>query len=157
MGNINTVLEKVIHLLENEFRRRSIRLHQNLAVSLPDMLIDIGQMQQVFANLLINALEAVNGRGEIRVSTRFDEAKRVITVDIADTGCGISREQVGRIFEPFFSTKPKGTGLGLAVTYGFLMNHQGDIQVESEPGQGTRFIITIPVSTPEFEPARTNH
>ncbi len=155
VGNINTVLEKVIHLLENEFRRRSIRLHPDLSASLPNMLIDIGQMQQVFANLLINASEAVNSKGEVSVCTRFDQSRQVISIEIADTGCGIPKEYLGRICEPFFSTKPKGTGLGLAVTYGFILNHQGDLQVESEPGQGTRFTITIPVTTPEFPPTRT--
>ncbi|MBM4287424.1 MAG: GAF domain-containing protein [Deltaproteobacteria bacterium] len=155
LGNINTVLEKVIHLLENEFRRRAVRLHQDMGNNLPDMLIDVGQMQQVFANLLINALEAVDGKGEITVRTHFDEAKRAVTITIADTGCGMPPEHLRRIFEPFFSSKAKGTGLGLAVTYGFIMNHQGDIQVESEPQQGTRFTITLPVIGPELEPHRT--
>ena len=155
VGNINTVLAKVIHLLENEFRRRSIRLHQELAASLPNLLIDIGQMQQVFANLLINASEAVNSKGEVSVYTRFDESRQAIVIEIADTGCGIPQEYLGRICEPFFSTKPRGTGLGLAVTYGFIMNHQGDLQVKSEPGQGTRFTITIPVTTPELATPRT--
>jgi two-component system NtrC family sensor kinase len=149
------VLAKVIHLLENEFRRRSIRLHQELAATLPNLLIDIGQMQQVFANLLINASEAVNSKGEVSVYTRFDESRQTIVIDIADTGCGIPKEYLERICEPFFSTKPKGTGLGLAVTYGFIMNHQGDLQVKSEPGQGTLFTITIPVTTPELVTPRT--
>jgi two-component system, NtrC family, sensor kinase len=155
VGDINTVLEKVIHLLENEFRRRSIRLHQELEAGLPNLLIDVGQMQQIFANLLINASEAVNSKGEVSVGTRFDKSRQAIVIEIADTGCGIPKEYLGRICEPFFSTKPKGTGLGLAVTYGFIMNHQGDLQVKSEPGQGTCFTITIPVTTPELAAQRT--
>lgn len=156
VGNINTVLEKVIRLLENEFRRRGIRLHRDLAGDVPNMLIDIGQMQQVFANLLINASEAVNSKGEIRVATRFDEARGAVVITVVDSGCGIPKEYLGRICEPFFSTKPKGTGLGLAVTYGFVTNHQGDLQVESEPGQGTGFTITIPVTAPERAGGRTS-
>jgi signal transduction histidine kinase len=97
----------------------------------------------------------VNSKGEVTVCTRFDESRQAIVVEIADTGCGIPKEYLGRICEPFFSTKPKGTGLGLAVTYGFIMNHQGDFQVESEPGQGTRFTVTIPITTIELEPIRT--
>jgi two-component system, NtrC family, sensor kinase len=155
VSNINTVLAKVIHLLENEFRRRSIRLHQKLAASLPNLLIDIGQMQQIFANLLINASEAVNSKGEVSVYTRFDESRQAVVIEIADTGCGIPQEYLGRICEPFFSTKPRGTGLGLAVTYGFIMNHQGDLQVKSEPGHGSSFTITIPVTTPEPTTLRT--
>lgn len=154
IGNINTVLEKVIHLLENEFRRRGIRLHRDLAADLPNMLIDIGQMQQVFANLLINASEAVKSKGEVFVSTQYDQPRQVIRIEVADTGCGIPKQYLGRVCEPFFSTKPKGTGLGLALTYDFIMNHQGDLQVASEPGQGSRFTITIPVLTP-LEPTRT--
>jgi signal transduction histidine kinase len=156
VGNINRVLGKVIRLLENEFRRRSIRLHQKLAADIPNMFIDIGQMQQIFANLLINASEAVNSKGEISVSTRSDQSGQAVIIEVADTGCGIPKEHLERIYEPFFSTKPRGTGLGLAVTYGFIMNHQGDIQVESEPGRGTRFTISIPVASPELGTLRTN-
>lgn len=154
VGNINTVLSKVIHLLENEFRRRSIRLKLALDQNVPNMFIDVGQMQQIFANLLINASEAVTGKGQVSVCTAYDEARQAVAIEISDTGCGIPREHLGRICEPFFSTKPKGTGMGLAVTYDFVMNHQGDLQVASEPGQGTRFTITIPILSPA-DPPRT--
>ncbi len=146
MGNINRILEKVLHLLENEFRKNHIRINRELAGKLPDMLLDIGQMQQVFANLLLNAIEAVKTGGEVTVRTAYDAERRQITIEVADTGPGIPPEYLPRIFEPFFSTKAKGTGLGLAVTYGFIMNHQGDIQVQSQPGQGTRFTIQLPVN-----------
>lgn len=146
VGNINQILEKVLHLLENEFRKNHIRINRELAGKLPDMLLDIGQMQQVFANLLLNAIEAVKSGGEVSVKTAYDSERRQITIEVADTGPGIPLEYLPRIFEPFFSTKAKGTGLGLAVTYGFVMNHQGDIQVQSQPGQGTRFTIQLPVN-----------
>jgi two-component system, NtrC family, sensor kinase len=156
VGNINLILKKVINLLDSELRRNHISLHQDLAHNLPDMWVDVGQMQQVFANLLLNAIEAMNNKGKISLSTRFDPATKSIDIEIVDTGAGIPKEYQPRIFEPFFSTKTKGTGLGLAVTYGFIMNHQGDIQVASEPGQGTHFSIHLPVSLPDLEPARIN-
>ncbi len=151
VGSINKVLEKVCHLLESEFRRRSIRLHLHLAEDLPHLLIDIGQMQQVFANLLINAMEAVSGKGQVAVTTRWEPARQVIIIEVADTGCGIPPEHLERIHKPFFSTKPQGTGLGLAVSHGFIMNHQGELQVESQPGKGTRVSITIPMTGVELE------
>ncbi len=147
VGNINQILEKVLTLLENEFRKQHIRVHRQMAPALPDMWIDIGQMQQVFANLLINAVEAVGTKGEISITTRVDAGRTGVEIEIADTGSGIPPEYVPRIFEPFFSTKAKGTGLGLAVTYGFIQNHQGDIQVDSAPGKGTRFVIHLPLNT----------
>ena len=75
----------------------------------------------------------------------MDSDRKASRIEISDTGSGISEEHMARIFEPFFSTKQKGTGLGLAVSYGIVRNHQGDIQVQSDPGGGTRFVITIPI------------
>jgi len=152
VGNITSLLEKVINLLDSEFRRQNIRLHQESAGPLPDMWLDIGQMQQVFANLLINAVEAAGDKGEITVTTVYDPQQQSVVITIADNGPGIPPEQASRIFEPFFSTKPRGTGLGLAVTYGFITNHQGDIKIDSSPGKGTRFTIRLPVVSLEQEP-----
>ena len=116
---------------------------------MPNTLLDENQMQQVFINLLINAVEAIQKKGTIRIKSDFSPDKKIITVDIEDTGCGLSSKQKERIFEPFFSTKPKGTGLGLAVTYGIVQNHKGDIKVSSNPEKGTCFTITIPFAQPE--------
>jgi two-component system NtrC family sensor kinase len=80
------------------------------------------------------------------IKSRMDPSGKFETVEIADTGYGISPEHMNRIFEPFFSTKPKGTGLGLAVSYGIVRNHQGEIKVTSNPGKGTCFTIDIPVT-----------
>lgn len=146
VGNINQILAKVLNLLESEFRKSRIRLIRELAAHLPNMLLDIGQMQQVFVNLLLNAIEAVKSGGEIRVSTRYVPERRLVEVEVADTGPGIPAAYLPRLFEPFFSTKPKGTGLGLAVTYSFVLNHQGDIQVHSRQGQGTSFTVQLPVN-----------
>ena len=105
--------------------------------------IDGEQMEQVFLNLILNSMDAIDGRGEIRIGTR-DDGEEGVTVEFSDTGSGISGGGVGRIFEPFFTTKEGGTGLGLAIVYRIVESHQGTISVESEEGKGTSFIITFP-------------
>jgi len=144
-ANINDILEKALTILENEFRLCRIRLKKDLSLQMPRVLLDAGQMQQVFVNLLINALEAIHENGEIRIRSCFEAEQKNVRVEIADTGCGIAPEHLDRIFEPFFSTKQKGTGLGLAVSYGIIRNHEGHIRVSSQPGCGTCFSVEIPV------------
>ncbi len=147
VANLNAILTKVTHLLENEFRRRAVRLRQELDPTLPDLLMDIGQLQQVFVHLLLNALEAVPAKGEVALASRWDREQQTAVITISDNGCGIPPENLARLFDPFFSTKPRSTGLGLTVSLGFVQNHQGDIQVASEPGKGTRVTVTIPGPT----------
>jgi two-component system NtrC family sensor kinase len=144
VSNLNAILAKVSRLLENEFRRRAVRLQQSLATDLPDLWIDLGQMQQVFVHLLLNALEAVPAKGEVEISSRWDRDRQAVVIAITDNGSGIPPEHLDRIFEPFFSTKPRGIGLGLSVSRDFVQNHQGQIHVESRPGQGTRVTVIIP-------------
>uniref|UniRef100_UPI00404936B2 sensor histidine kinase n=1 Tax=Desulfobacca sp. TaxID=2067990 RepID=UPI00404936B2 len=147
VANLNAILAKVTNLLKNEFRRRSVRLHQDLEAQLPDLLIDIGQLQQVFVHLLLNALEAVPAEGEVALTSRWDREQQSAIITITDNGCGIPPENLPRLFEPFFSTKPRSTGLGLTVSLNFVQNHHGDLQVTSRPGQGTCVTVTIPSAT----------
>ncbi|MEW6440576.1 MAG: ATP-binding protein [bacterium] len=144
-AGINEVIEKTLCMLENGFRLHHIRLRKDLAPDLPQLSLDVNQMQQVFVNLLMNASEAVRRDGEIAVRSSADPGRGRVLVEIRDTGCGIPPQNMERIFEPFFSTKEKGTGLGLAVSYGIVKNHQGTIRVESEPGKGACFRIEIPI------------
>ena len=115
---------------------------------LPRVYFNVGKLTQVFTNLLINAgqaIEATGKQGIITVHT-YLQGKQVI-VDITDTGCGISEENLEKLFNPFFTTKPEGqgTGLGLSITYGIIQEHGGSIEVTSKEGEGSRFIITLPV------------
>jgi signal transduction histidine kinase len=104
--------------------------------------MDTDQMTQVFLNILINAIEATPSGGSVSVGYELnDEGKLHITVE--DTGEGIPRENLDKLFDPFFSTKKKGTGLGLAIVKSIIGGHDGEIEVESEPGKGTRFIVTL--------------
>jgi signal transduction histidine kinase len=109
-----------------------------------DMLLDVNLMEQVFVNILLNAVEAIKDKGVITISSQMVPNQLYGKIEIADNGCGIPPENLGKIFEPFFSTKTKGTGLGLAVSYGIVQNHQGEIQGLRQPERGTRFIVEIP-------------
>jgi signal transduction histidine kinase len=108
-------------------------------------MLDKAQIEQVFVNLLLNALHAVTENGRVTVRSAADLAQDRIEVEVADNGCGIAAEDLKKIFDPFYSTRTDGTGLGLSVSYGIIQNHEGDIQVFSEPGQDTRFKVTLPI------------
>jgi two-component system NtrC family sensor kinase len=145
MAGINEIIEKALSILENEFRLRHIRLEKDLAADLDRMCLDANQMEQVFVNILINALQATPEKGVIDVRSRRLPDANMVRIEITDTGCGIAPEHLSRIFDPFYSTKEKGTGLGLAVSYGIVRNHKGMIRVASEPHKGSRFTIDLPV------------
>ena len=145
LNDINRIMESALGIVENEFRIRHVILEKRLApmVSIP---LDKNQIEQVFINLLLNALHAVEAhKGRVGVHSAVDTANGRIIVQVTDNGCGIAEADIKKIFEPFFSTKTKGTGLGLSVSYGIVENHHGDISVHSVPGQGTNFTIEFPI------------
>ena len=143
--NINHIMESALGIVENEFHLRQIRIRKMLAEDMVQTFLDQNQIEQVFINLLLNALHAVDVRGEVSVKSTVDREAGLILVEVADNGCGIEAENLKKIFEPFFSTKGDGTGLGLAVSYGIVENHKGNIRVVSEPDQGARFIVEFPI------------
>jgi len=145
LASINDIIDKTLAILENEFRIHHIQVDKNLAETMVEALLDVNQMEQVLVNLLLNAVEAIQEKGVITISSQGDQRLGSIRVEIADTGCGIAPEHLPRLFEPFFSTKAKGTGLGLAVSYGIIRSHQGNIEVNSQPGRGTCFTIELPL------------
>ncbi|UCF93908.1 MAG: GAF domain-containing protein [Desulfobacterales bacterium] len=147
--NIHDVIEKALSILENEFKLRHIKLEKHLAPEMKNNLLDENQLQQLFINLLLNAAQAIDKEGKITIQTRIDVPPKHIVIEIADTGCGIPTEHMGHIFEPFFSTKKNGSGLGLAVSSGIGHNHRGEIDIRSAPGRGARFIIKLPVQQGE--------
>lgn len=143
MVNLNAVIEKALTILENEFHLKHISIRKELSEEIPNILLDASQIQQVLVNLLINAAEAIGHSGAITI--RSGRGPERVRVEVEDTGCGIAAEYLAKIFEPFFSTKPKGTGLGLAVSYGIIKNHQGNIAATSQIGQGSRFTFDLPL------------
>ncbi len=144
--DINEVVERTLRLLKSQIILQKVEVETRLEKDLPELQIDVNQMQQVFANLILNALDAMPGGGRLTFRTRkLADAERV-EVSIADTGRGISKEHLGKVFDPFFTTKgTAGTGLGLSVSYGIVRRHGGTIEVNSEEGRGTAMIIRLPV------------
>jgi signal transduction histidine kinase len=145
LTNVNKVIVKAIHLLDNEFRLHHIRLEVDLSKQLPEILIDENQIEQIFVNLFLNAIQAIEERGTVTVRSYVSSDRKNVAIDVSDTGCGIPPENMSKIFEPFFSTKAKGTGLGLAVTYGIVQKHGGKVYAFSQPKQGSRFIVELPI------------
>jgi len=146
LADINGVMVKALNVVKNESYLRRVTVDKNLSPTMTKMLLDENQIEQVFINLLLNALNAVEECGRITIESSVDQMNNRIKVEIADNGCGIPAEDVDKIFEPFYTTRSDGTGLGLAVSYGIIENHQGIIQVISEPGKGTRFVLEFPIS-----------
>jgi two-component system, NtrC family, sensor kinase len=132
-------------LVEKPVTRDGVRLKRRLSPDLPTVWGDANALQQVLMNLLTNARDAVAhaAEGEIEVATAADAAGGV-RVTVRDTGTGITPEALARIFDPFFTTKSSGTGLGLSISYGIIRDHHGTIDVQSHPGQGTTFVVTLP-------------
>ena len=153
--NVNQTLEQTLSFVEHQLRINQIELKVQLATELPTIQGNAGQLQQVFTNLIINAMHASPQGSTISLATRYCPALGqfggTVEVSVADNGHGIARENLKKIFEPFFTTKEvgKGTGLGLSVSYGIVKEHGGEITVESEVGQGSTFTVIIPVQKPE--------
>ncbi len=144
-ANVNDILSKALTILNNEFYIHHIRIDEDLESNLSPILLDENQIEQVFINILLNAAHAIEKDGIISIKTRVDLKHAKLSIEIADNGCGMNEKEIRKIFDPFFSTKPSGTGLGLAVSYGIIRNHQGSIRVESRLGKGSRFIIDLPI------------
>ncbi len=145
--NINTVLAESAAFLENEARYRKIEIEADYAPDLPMTNSDSAQMQQVFLDILNNAIDAIGKDGEVHLQTRHLAKNNEIGIEISDSGPGIPREMLNKIFDPFFTTKEagKGTGLGLSISYSIVEKLGGRIMVASEEGQGTTFTIYFPV------------
>lgn len=145
--DLNQTVEDAIVIVSHQLGINEISLEKDLALQLPQIHGSANQLQQVLMNLMINAQQAMEGQaGTIKITTGLADTGH-IAIQVSDTGPGIPQDIQSKIFEPFFTTKPagKGTGLGLSVTYGIIKDHKGDVRLESEPGQGTTFVITLPV------------
>ena len=143
--NINRPVEEIMDSLVAQEAFKGIELSLNLGENLPDVYVDPAQIGQVVLNLALNAIHAITPPGKIEVSTRVVD--KFVSIIFHDTGSGIAPEHLSKIFDPFFTTKgaTKGTGLGLAVSYGIIKKHSGDIEVESVMGQGTTFTVKVPI------------
>jgi len=145
-NNINDVISESLLLTKKQAAFNDVTITQHLDEGIPLVRIDKGQIQQALINLLINALEATNSGGHVDVTTRFEPNNNRVEIIIADTGVGMAEKTLGRIFDPFFTDKENGTGLGLAITHGIIKQHDGTIDAESKPGEGTVFTIRLPLT-----------
>ncbi|MGH7355012.1 MAG: two-component system sensor histidine kinase NtrB [Candidatus Rokuibacteriota bacterium] len=148
--DLNRVVEDSLLLMDKSFAKSGVALARRLAPGLPPLLGDANALQQVVINLLSNARDAIEGRGEIFVETcGADDPSGGVRLMVRDTGHGIAPDALQRIFDPFFTTKAQGTGLGLSITYGIVRDHRGTVDVESTPGRGTTFTLTFPAAPAE--------
>lgn len=149
---VNQIVEEAIFLVQHHEKFKRITLIRRLAEDLPDIEVNNEQLIQVFLALMLNAIDALEGGGDLTVSTRMspDRSDEVV-VEFTDTGRGIPREEVGKIFEPFYTTKPpgQGTGLGLSICYGIVQQHGGRILVDSQVGRGSTFRVFLPIEAKE--------
>jgi len=143
--NVNSVIEETLALLEHQLRKAGVEVRTDLTQDLESIRGNQGKLQQVFLNLFLNARDAMEPAGVLQVITR--RSSKGVEVDVVDTGHGIAPEHMGRIYDPFFTTKgvKKGTGLGLSVTYGIIQEHGGAIEAISKPGEGTCFHLEFPI------------
>jgi two-component system, NtrC family, sensor kinase len=153
--NINDVVDNIVRILEAQAKEKGIVIVREFTSDLPKAWIDREQMKQVFMNLIINAIQAMNGEGSIKISTREIDRRgsapigQFIQVEVRDSGVGIPEENLDHIFDPFFTSgKEEGSGLGLAVSHQIVQEHGGFVTVESKLGQGTGFFVHVPVGAP---------
>ena len=141
--DIHEGIDSTLSLLAGELKGR-IKINKNYGV-IPKINCYPSELNQVFTNILTNAIQAITESGEISISTRVDGG--FVTVSIRDTGVGMSESAAEKVFDPFFTTKDMGlgTGLGMSISYGIVKKHNGDIKVQSQPGKGTEFIISLPI------------
>ncbi|MFN2541164.1 MAG: nitrogen regulation protein NR(II) [Chthoniobacterales bacterium] len=140
--NINTVIDEAVRFFASEIKDRDIVVEQELRSDLPLLQIDRDQMKQAFYNVIKNGLEAIKSRGILRIRTDMDESH--VLVSFNDTGGGISAENLSHIFEPYFTTKPSGTGLGLLIVRRIVREHGGELAIESSEGKSLTLTIRLP-------------
>ncbi|MBI3302588.1 MAG: GAF domain-containing protein [Deltaproteobacteria bacterium] len=146
---VNDLVDQVVRLLAGQARKRGVTLTARLSPAVPPLVIDQGQIKQVFMNLLLNALQATDAGGTVTVTTspvQGPDGREYCEIEVQDTGEGIPTERKEQIFDPFFTTKDTGVGLGLFITHQIIKEHGGSIDVESTVGQGTRFLVRLPLA-----------
>jgi len=152
--DLSRVAQELLPLVQKELDRAEIKVEASLETDLPPILADANAIGQVLLNLMTNARSAMSEGGRLRVETSRAAGGRSVRLVVTDTGPGIPPEILPRIFDPFFTTKPDGTGLGLAISHGIVDDHGGTVDVHSEPGKGTTFILTFPALAARAEGRR---
>jgi signal transduction histidine kinase len=152
--NVADVVDNIARILESQAKEKGVAIVREFGANLPKAWIDREQMKQVFMNLILNAIQAMKGTGTVTLMSRAvtingtQPAAEFVQIEIKDTGVGIPEENLQHIFDPFFTSKDEGSGLGLAVSYQIVQEHGGFVTVESKQGTGTSFFIHVPVGKP---------
>ncbi|MCK4575374.1 PAS domain S-box protein [candidate division WOR-3 bacterium] len=155
-ANLDTIINRVLKLLTYRIMKENISITQHSTTGIPDISMNVNNIQQVFLNLISNSMDAVKESKKKKVSIDIHCDGKYVQTIISDSGCGISPENINNIFDPFFTTKPvgKGTGLGLSLCQSIIKAHNGEITCESVPGEGAKFIILLPATTENTEKSR---
>jgi len=145
LQDITQIIKTAIGIVKYDKRVRKVKFETDLEISLPKVNVAADQLLQVFVNILINGLDAIEGNGIINIKSHYD--KKNIYIEISDNGCGMDENTLKQIFDPFFTTKDvgKGTGLGLSVSYGIIKQFNGEIKAESKLTEGSKFVIVLPI------------
>lgn len=146
--DVNAILDSIVLLVSSGTKKKHLRIVKDFSPNLPPVPIDREQIKQVFLNLLINAIDATGENGKILVKTRTfirSNQEPYLQIEFTDTGCGIPAEYLESIFNPFFTTKHKGSGLGLSISNQIIREHKGYIDVESQPNKGSSFYVNLPL------------
>jgi two-component system NtrC family sensor kinase len=153
--DIHILIDNTLTLVEKQAPFQNIKIDKQFKSGIPLLFVDGDQIQQVFMNILLNAADAMAGNGGT-LTIKTDLKDKMAEISFTDTGCGMAKEHLSKLFAPFFTTKEtgKGTGLGLAISYGIIQSHNGDIEVESQVGKGSTFRIKLPVEKQNEELGR---
>lgn len=157
--DINKALEESMSLLGHQIKSDGIEIIKELSPSLPKLLGDKNQLQEVFLNIMLNAVEAMEGKGKLTIKTYaekireygrrkqdlFKLGQKIVIIELTDTGKGMDEDTIKKVFDPFFTTKEKNTGLGLSISYGIIQSHNGSIEVYSKLGAGSTFVVKLPI------------
>ena len=151
--NVNEIVENIVRILETQAKAKGIQIYRSLATDLPKIFIDKEQIKQVSMNIILNALQSIEGEGVVEVSTRLftkSGSEQFVQIEVRDTGVGIPERDLDNIFNPFFTSKEGGSGLGLSISHQIVQEHGGYIVVESQVDAGTTFYINLPVKEPDL-------
>jgi signal transduction histidine kinase len=148
---LEELLQRCTILSQHKLQLSNIRLESNISANIPAVKGDFNQLQQCVINLIFNAIDAMPDGGTLNLEGRYDGQKGWVIITVKDSGSGIAAEDLPHVFEPFYTTKQEGygVGLGLSTVYGIMQHHNGTVNVESTPGQGAVFMLQLPVSVPE--------
>jgi signal transduction histidine kinase len=147
--DINDIVKDSFTLTQKQAVFKDVELKYEIDENIPPLSLDKGQIQQAIINLIINAIESTDAGGSIYISTAYNPLQERVEIAVSDTGQGIEKNDLDKIFDPFFTSKDEGTGLGLAITHGIIEQHNGKIDAFSKVGRGTIFTIKLPIESGE--------